>query len=311
MVELYNNTKKVHKGQVKVTGYLSTQDSPSRIIIQQPIAAAADTSSSQIGAKQVFEVSKDSTLYSKFDAFKIDELVQIMNNYDSPEQIIDAILTSPILIQNKYIHQTSESSVLIENKPHNDEIVQGGIESIHNTSITSATTITSTTENSNQNEVKVVKMSDFSSFVDPLMIYNETKPKDISKYTSSRSKSVVGMVDYNDAPKPGVDVEDHYDDEGDEDIKPPEKPEKVEEKKFPKIVKKVLDTNRQQRNESVVDNASSRKPEFLDAVYLQMLSNKKPPTETPTKSKQLEKYRRLSTNIVRHDDIDHDESLDI
>ncbi len=305
----------MHKGQVKVAGYLSTQDSPSRITIQQPIAAAADTSSSHVDAKQVFEVSKDSTLYSKFDAFKIDELVQIMNNYESPEQIIDAILTSPILIQTKYIHETSDISALIEKKPHNDEIAPGGIEGIQSdqptTSITSVTTITSTTENSNQNEAKVVKMSDFSSFVDPLMIYNETIPKDISKYTSGRSKSVVGMVDYNDAPKPDVDVEDHNYDEGDEDIKPPEKLEKVEEKKFPKILKKVLDANRQQRNESVVDNASSRKPEFLDAVYLQMLSSKKPPTETPTKSKQLEKYRRLSTNIVRHDDIDHDESLDI
>ena len=304
----------MHKGQVKITGYLSSQDSPSRITIQQSIAAAEDTSSSQVDTKQAFEVSKDSTLYSKFDAFKIDELVQIMNNYNSPEQIIDAILTSPVLIQTKYVYETSDSSALIENKPHNDEIAQGGNEGIQNDRPPTSTTtsVTSTTENSNQNEAKVIKMSDFSSFVDPLMIYNETKPKDISKYNSGRSKSVVDMVDYNDAPKPDDDIKDHYDDEGDVDTKPPEKPpEKVEEKKFPKILKKVLDVNRQQRNEGVVGNANSRKSEFLDAVYLQMLSSKKPPTETPTKSKLLEKYRRPSGNMVRHDDMDHDDTLDI
>jgi len=316
VLALYNNTKKVHKGQVTITGFLSNQNSTT-VQVQQLVVPITDTNSSGTGTKQVFEVPKDSTLYSKFDAFKIDELVQIMNNCVNPEQIVDAILTSPILIQTKYIQQASDSSEATEKKLANDGIVQannGIIQASNGTVQATDGTVQASdetqqnlppiTEKMNQNVVKSIKTSDFSSFVDPLMIYNDTKPKDISKYTSGRSKSVVGMVDYSDAP-PVVDPDDKT---AAEDAVQVAAPEKVE-KKFPKILKKVLESNRQ--NNSTVESASSRKTEFLDAVYLQMLSNKKPPTETPTKSKQLEKYRRLTTTVVRSDHVDLDDSLDI
>ncbi len=314
VLALYNNTKKIHKGQVTITGFLSNQNSTT-VQVQQLVVPITDTNSSEAGTKQVFEVPKDSTLYSKFDAFKIDELVQIMNNCVSPEQIVDAILTSPVLIQTKYIQQASDSSEATEKKPANDGIVQasdGTVQASDGTVQASDGTVQDSdetqqnlppmTEKLNQNVVKSVKTSDFSSFVDPLMIYNDTKPKDISKYTSGRSKSVVGMVDYSDAPP----VADPDNETAAEDAVQVAAPEKVE-KKFPKILKKVLESNRQ--NNSAVE--SSRKPEFLDAVYLQMLSNKKPPTETPTKSKQLEKYRRLTTTVLRSDHVDLDDSLDI